>query len=330
MGQQRRTVIGLDIGGTSTRGLRADGPATTPGPALGIRAEATGGSSNVQNVSRGRAVEQLAAVLDGLGPVPTAAQAVTTVTTEQTAQTAQTETVEPHRVDVVIGAGGVDTDEDARRLRDLVLEAGPGLEGARFRIVHDTRLLLAAAGADAGIALIAGTGSVAWGRGPGGSEARRGGWGYLLGDEGSSWWIGREAVRRCLRRADAGLPVDELDRAVLSARGLDRRPELIADFHARFDRTAWAGLATEVDRCAGEGHDGALRLLEAAAEHLIDMAAGVGEQLGRTGPVVVGGGLAASSTLVGALARRAAEAGLEAPQPLRVPPVRGTLRLADD
>ncbi|MCT1602799.1 ATPase [Kocuria sp. p3-SID1433] len=305
---QQRTVIGLDIGGTSTRGLRADGPATAPGAELVVGAEASAGSSNVQNVPRDQARRRLAAVLGELGAAkldPTA-----------------------RRVDVVIGAGGVDTDDDARRLEQLVREAAGALSGARFRIVHDTRLLLAAAGADEGIALIAGTGSVAWGRTADGSEARRGGWGYLLGDEGSSFWVGREAVRRALRRADAGEPADELDRAVLEARGLSDRTQLIADFHDRFERTAWAGLAAQVDRCASTGHLGARELLGAAAGHLLEMAAGVGEQLGLTGPVVLGGGLGSSSTLVGALSEQAADAGLSAPEPLQVPPVRGTLRLA--
>ncbi|MCY1684634.1 N-acetylglucosamine kinase [Kocuria sp. SL71] len=306
---QQRTVIGLDIGGTSTRGLRADGPAAAPGPELVIGAEASGGSSNVQNVSRDQARQRLAAVLEELGApgLDPAAQ----------------------HVDVVIGAGGVDTDDDARRLRQLVIEAAGTLAAARFRIVHDTRLLLAAAGADEGIALIAGTGSVAWGRTVEGSEARRGGWGYLLGDEGSSFWVGRAAVRRALRRADADEPADELDRAVLEARGLAQRSELIADFHDRFERTAWAGLATHVDRCASAGHLGARELLEAAAGHLIEMAAGVAEQLSLTGPIVLGGGLGSSSILVEALAERAAAAGLSAPEPLRVPPVHGTLRLAE-
>ena len=57
---QQRTVIGLDIGGTSTRGLRADGPATAPGAELVVGAEASAGSSNVQNVPRDQARRRLA------------------------------------------------------------------------------------------------------------------------------------------------------------------------------------------------------------------------------------------------------------------------------
>ena len=44
------------------------------------------------------------------------------------------------------------------------------------------------------MALVAGTGSVAYGRNAAGKTARAGGWGYLAGDEGSAYWIGREAL----------------------------------------------------------------------------------------------------------------------------------------
>lgn len=306
MTQLRRTVIGLDIGGTSTRGLRADGPATTPGPLLQISAEATGGSANTQNVDADTAREQLRAVLSGIGCRDLAPETV-----------------------VVIGAGGVDTDDDARHLRELVIEAAPELATTRIGVVHDTRLMLAAQGLDAGIAVVAGTGSVAWGRREDGREARRGGWGHLLGDEGSGWWIGREAVRRCLARAEAGLPVDELDAAVLADRGLGERQELIAAFHVAPDRSAWAGLSGAVDRCARAGHDDSRRLLHDAARALAALARGVAEQLGMSGPVVVGGGLRRSHLLVGALRSEARRAGLAEPTLLATEPLRGTLHLAD-
>ena len=64
--------------------------------------------------------------------------------------------------------------------------------------------ILAAAGLDEGIALIAGTGSVAWGRDRTGRSARAGGWGYLLGDEGSGYAVVRETVRHALRLARPG------------------------------------------------------------------------------------------------------------------------------
>lgn len=299
-------MIGLDIGGSSTRGLRAEGPAATPGPLLPVLAEAAGGSANTQNVDDDTARTRLRTVLSEIGGRVPAPGTV-----------------------VVIGAGGVDTHDDARRLRELVLEAAPELAPARIGVVHDTRLMLAAQGLDAGIAVVAGTGSVAWGRREDGREARRGGWGHLLGDEGSGWWLGREAVRRCLARADAGLPVDDLDAAVLAERALGERQELIAAFHAAPDRSAWAGLSGAVDRCARAGHEDSRRLLHEAARALALLARGVGEQLGLHGPVVVGGGLRRSGLLMAALGHETRRAGLEEPTLLAAEPLRGTLHLAD-
>ena len=79
---------------------------------------------------------------------------------------------------VYAGAGGIDTDDDAAALAALI---EPHVPGARITVVHDSRLLLAAGGASTGVAVIAGTGSAAWGRNAAGDEARAGGWGYLPG-----------------------------------------------------------------------------------------------------------------------------------------------------
>ncbi|HKW69023.1 MAG TPA: BadF/BadG/BcrA/BcrD ATPase family protein [Candidatus Dormibacteraeota bacterium] len=81
------------------------------------------------------------------------------------------------------------------------------LPGSLVAVVHDARLVLAAAGLQAGIALIAGTGTVAYGRAADGREARRGGWGWILGDEGGGTWITREAAREVMARAEAGDPL---------------------------------------------------------------------------------------------------------------------------
>lgn len=91
--------------------------------------------------------------------------------------------------------GRVDTPGQEERLHRLIQAQAPG---AAVRIVHDTALILAAADVDHGVALISGTGSVAWGRAADGRTARAGGWGYLLGDEGSGHAVGRQAVRYAL------------------------------------------------------------------------------------------------------------------------------------
>jgi glucosamine kinase len=285
-------LIGLDIGGTKTHGLRAeDGH-----PAQ----EAVGGSANVQNVRPDEASRALAGVLGELGA---------------------------SAADVVVaGAGGVDTPADAEALRALI---APHTGAARIVVVHDTRLVLAAGGGSTGIAVIAGTGSAAWGVAPDGREARAGGWGHLLGDEGSGYWLGRELVRRALARLDEGLRPDALDRAVLAHCGLTEPGALIERFHGGTDRGFWAGLSRVAFEAAAHDDD-ALQLVDRAAGALADLAATVSRRLGPTGPVVVGGGLARHQPLLrDRLQEAAAARGLGELRALERDPVHGALALAD-
>jgi len=285
-------LIGLDIGGTTTHGLRAeDGH-----PAR----EAVGGSANVQNVSPEEASRALAGVLGELG-----------------ASSADV---------VVAGAGGVDTPADAEALRTLI---APHTGAARIVVVHDTRLVLAAGGCSTGIAVIAGTGSAAWGAAADGREARAGGWGHLLGDEGSGYWLGRELVRRALARLDDGLRPDALDRAVLAHCGLAEPGALIERFHGGTDRGFWAGLSRVAFEAAAHDDD-ARQLVDRAAGALADLAATVSGRLDLTGPVVVGGGLARHQPLLRHRLQEAAAArGLGELRVLDRDPVHGAPALAD-
>src|SRR5207302_3900726 len=125
-------------------------------------------------------------------------------------------------------AAGCDTAVHRAAMRELL---APLLPGARIEVVHDARLVLAAAGLEAGVVLIAGTGSVAWGLSPDGTEARAGGWGHLLGDDGSGYWVVREAARRALAEHDRGLPPGPSARRLLSATGAADPLELTVHFH---------------------------------------------------------------------------------------------------
>lgn len=251
-------VLGVDIGGTKTHAIAALARG-------GVLAEAVAGSSNVQNVSREQARAAIRDLFERLVLPPDPA---------------------PSRV--VIGSGGVDTPEDAAALRDLFR---PHLPEARIDVVHDTRLILAAGGARTGVGVIAGTGSVAWGINEAGAEARRGGWGYLLGDEGSGYWFGREAVRHTLAVYNMDQPVDELGSLLLESCGVDAPEQLIGRFHGDTDRAYWAGRAGLVFKAAAAGHAPSIALIDDGAAHLARIAAAVAGQLGLTGPVVVGGGL---------------------------------------
>lgn len=246
--------MGLDIGGSKTRGIAwIDGE---------VVADFRVGSTNVQNVSPETARTNMAELFGLLGSIkPT---------------------------EVLAGAGGVDTDDDAAALRDLIAGFVPG---AQVRVVHDTRLLLAAAGATEGVAVIAGTGSAAWGVNAAGEQARAGGWGYLLGDEGSGYWLGREAVRYSLHRMDLGEPVDSFTAGLLDYCKLSDPQELIAHFHQGTTRRYWAAASPLIFAAAEQGHAHALGLVDQAAKDLAAMASQVARQLSIAGPIVLGSGL---------------------------------------
>lgn len=284
-------VVGLDIGGSKTHGIRVENGAVTR--------DLTTGSANVQNVSPSTAASNLAELLTALEAGDAWA--------------------------VVVGSGGIDTPDDADRLRELIV---PHAGSARITVVHDTRLILAAGGASTGIAVIAGTGSAVWGINAAGNEARAGGWGYLLGDEGSGYWFAREAVRHTLRRADMGLPVDELSAALLETCGLTRPTELIGHFHGGTDRRYWADKSRTVFGAAENGHAPSNDLIVLGAAHLVNDVLQVASRLGITGPVVLGGGLGTHQPALSAsLTRDLVSEGITDVRTLGAEPVHGALRL---
>ncbi|UXM90464.1 N-acetylglucosamine kinase [Paenarthrobacter sp. JL.01a] len=286
------TVIGLDIGGTKTRGVRFhDGE-----PVL----DETAGSSNVQNVTKEQAAANLAELFGKIGGG----------TIDQ----------------VYAGAGGIDTDEDAQALADLI---SPHVPGARITVVHDSRLLLAAGGASTGVAVIAGTGSAAWGKNDAGEEARAGGWGYLLGDEGSGYWLGREAVRHSLRRMNQGLEPDRLSRALLASCGVDEPGKLIALFHSPdTGRRYWAQQARLVVETADAGDQVSQALVVQAGRDLAELAGQAVRQLGLNGPVILGSGLGMNvPRLQDAFKAALAEDGIVDVRILQQDPVFGVPRL---
>lgn len=281
------SFVGLDIGGSKTRGILWVNGA--------IAADASVGSANIQNVSVETARQNMAELFARL---------------------------EVGDVEVVFaGAGGVDTDDDAAALRGLI---APFVPGARITVVHDTRLLLAAGGSTTGVAVIAGTGSAAWGANADGAQARAGGWGYLLGDEGSGYWLGREAVRYSLHRMDLGSPADELTQGLLKYCQLEEPGELIGHFHQGTTRRYWAAASPVIFAAAANGHAHALALVEQAGADLAQMAHQVANQLGIAGPIVLGSGLGSNvPALQQAFIKHLAAKGVTDVRILRQDPIAG-------
>lgn len=184
----------------------------------------------------------------------------------------------------------------------------------------------------AGVLLVAGTGSIAWGRGEDGRVARCGGWGRIVGDEGSAYWIGREALRAVLRAVDGRGEDTVLRGRVIGPGRLVADPEGIPGWAAKATKAEIAALAREVVGAAGEGDSVAQRLLHDAAAALAEHAHTLARRLAPWSgavPVVLHGGLASEAGFSGRVIELLSREGhtLEIHEPL-ADPVTGAIRLA--
>lgn len=157
-------------------------------------------------------------------------------------------------------------------------------------IVNDGEAALAASLAlGDGIAIISGTGSIAFGT-CAGREGRCGGWGYQVGDEGSGWWIGKRLLEAFSRECDGRALRGAVRDVVMGELGLTEEFDIIG--YARDvladDRTKVAALGRLAARAAEAGDPEAQGIYEAAARKLAELAAVLARDLfGGAGPVDV-------------------------------------------
>jgi glucosamine kinase len=147
------------------------------------------------------------------------------------------------------------------------------------RVTTDAMVALSDAFGDgSGIILIAGTGSIAYGRGPTGGFSRCGGWGATFGDEGSGSWIGRRALAIVAAASDGREPATALTGAILTSAQLNEPEELIPWAIAASSKDL-AELAPVVFATAMAGDLRANTLLNLAAEELVLHVRALGRRL---------------------------------------------------
>ena len=150
-----------------------------------------------------------------------------------------------------------------------------------------------------GILLIAGTGSVAFARGPAGAFARCGGWGPVFGDEGSGAWIGRRALSVVTAASDGREPATALTGAILTSCEVDRVEALIP-WAAEATPASLAMLAPAVLQVAELGDLRAGAILSMAVEELVVHVRALARQLfvdeRASIPVALAGGLLSRGT----------------------------------
>ncbi len=179
---------------------------------------------------------------------------------------------------ICVGFAGVDRPNDAAVIRRLMRRIGAD---AKVLIANDALIaLVAGIGHRPGVVIIAGTGSIAYGRNSRDEAARAGGWGYVLGDEGSGYWIGRQALRAVVRHADGRGRPTALTPHVLAHFGVSRAQELVyAIYHRNLRPSAIAAVTRAVQQAADEGDEVALSILAVGARELAGSAASVVRQL---------------------------------------------------
>jgi N-acetylglucosamine kinase-like BadF-type ATPase len=166
--------LGIDAGGTKTRCVLADETV--------VLAKAMAGGSNIVRLGEAQARVALHAAIR---------------------QVCSAADISPGQIHAVcIGAAGAARPEMAAKMRGIIHEV-LGSGAARVEVVGDTEIALEAAfGADPGVIVISGTGSIVYGRDANGRTARAGGWGFAVSDEGSGHWIGRKAISAILSSHD--------------------------------------------------------------------------------------------------------------------------------
>lgn len=295
-------VLGLDAGGTKTVCLLADAEGRTIGTGRG-------GGANLQTEGELQVEKVLHAVIDeavGGRDIRIAA--------------------------VCLGMAGADRLEDTAIVHDILRRLG-------FRtgvvVVNDALVaLVAGAGDNPGIVIVSGTGSITYGVNQCRMAARAGGWGFLLGDEGSGYWIGRHALNAALRERDGRGPRTVLTPLVCDHFHVASPEQLVRQIYDPGLRPqAIAALGALVEHARQRGDVIAADILRGASEHLTQGAQSVASRLEMRGDqfatVLAGGMFRAIPWLADDVSRRLRDV---APRswvaPLDIEPAQGAVGLA--
>ena len=178
----------------------------------------------------------------------------------------------------------------------------------RVRLTNDGALPLSALEGAVGVAVIAGTGSITIGRDSTGAETRAGGWGHIVGDEGSAYELGRAAIQACCRAADGRGEATSLLPAILAYWDLLAPEDLIGKVYPHVPKDGIAALSRLV-LTEAEGGDRRARSIASVAAHEIAISAlAVGSRLnfpdGKLPLALTGGLLVGSQTFRQAVLRR--------------------------
>jgi N-acetylglucosamine kinase-like BadF-type ATPase len=232
---------------------------------------------------------------------------------------------------VVLSAAGGDRKADRERGRELLARVAPA--GAQLLVTHDAIAALYAGNpAGCGVVLISGTGSIAYGRNEEGEEDRAGGWGHLIGDEGSAVWCGLEALRAVAHAVDGRGAPTRLTQLLLQELGAAEFADVLPHLYGRpHPAPAILAAVRALAVASSEGDAAANAILHRGAVALAHAAAVVALALGLpSGPLYLSGGAFESLPLLQQLVRRELLGVLPqaSVEPVREEPAMGAARMA--
>jgi N-acetylglucosamine kinase-like BadF-type ATPase len=226
----------------------------------------------------------------------------------------------------VIAVAGTDTDAIAGQVGEA--------RNDDWIVVNDVVGAWAAAtGARPGVGVISGTGSNVFGVGPDGRSWRAGGWGHVLGDEGSGYWLGAQSIAASLRDRDGSGPPTRLGEAACAFFGAPSVEALAARVYSKpLSKGEIAAFAVRTAELAGAGDAVAAELYRRGAAELARQIAAVIDGTGLAGEFPVG--LIGSAFKAGAVFVEPLTAAVHAVapgaliEPALMEPVGGSLLLA--
>jgi N-acetylglucosamine kinase-like BadF-type ATPase len=259
--------LGIDAGGTKTECALSNGAE--------LLGQATGPSCKLARMGRQKAAQNLQSAV------------------HEACETAHVSARDVQRV--CVGMAGASLPEAVQWVQETIREIAPA---ATIHVAGDHIIAHRAAfGTSHGVLVIAGTGSIAFGRNPLGQTARAGGWGPNVSDEGSAFWLGRQAVIGALRAYDVGSTNGLLS---LVAQAWKVPPEQVVRM-ANAAEPQFAELAAQVTAAAESGDPEALVITGRAGEELSWLAGAVMQRLWPKGgivPIALAGGVLHGSALV--------------------------------
>lgn len=248
-------ILGLDCGGTSSQALLT----TADGRVLG---RGQGGPANY--------------TVDGISGVVNSVLE----STGQCLKQAQLDYSTLHEQGVILALGVSGAGREAEKAE--IKQAFEGLGFNSVVVGHDAHIaLLGALGGTDGVVVISGTGSIAYGL-YNGKSSRVGGWGFLLGDEGSSFWIALHALQQVMRGYDGRRNIDQdLFEAACDYFSISKAEQLLPlVYKTPLDRGFIGGFSRKIAVLADHGHTWSREILAEAGSQLGHLAAAALIELG--------------------------------------------------